>query len=261
MRMESDSLKSGADDVHILVKDLKHYYANTKNNAVLVLDIPELVIRKEEFFCLVGPSGSGKSSLLNILTGFIRPDSGTVLIHNQPVTSPNPKFVQVFQDYALFPWRNVASNIAFGLEIKGLAGTERKEIVKHFIDLVGLEGFQNHYPHQLSGGMKQRVAIARALAVDPEIIFMDEPFGALDALTRVKMQIEVSKIAAATRKTIVFVTHSVQEAVYLGDRVAVLSALPGRIKFMADVKCAKPRERLDQELVALERSIYNELGL
>jgi len=194
-----------------------------------------LDVRAGEFLALVGPSGCGKSTLLDLLGGLTTPTSGRILLDGRPITGPGRDRGIVFQQYALFPWRTAAENVEFGLDIAGFNATQRREIARHFLDLVGLSGFANRYPHELSGGMKQRVAIARSLAYDPEVLLMDEPFAALDAQTRETLQGELLRIWRATGKTIVFITHGIDEAVVLGQRVAVMTSRPGRIKQVIDI--------------------------
>ena len=188
-----------------------------------------------EFLVLVGPSGCGKSTLLDLLGGLSTPTSGRILLDGKPLTGPGLDRGIVFQQYALLPWRTARKNIEFGLEVKGLPAAERRELAEHHLELVGLQGFGDRYPHELSGGMKQRVAIARSLAFDPEVLLMDEPFAALDAQTRESLQDELLRIWKATGKTILFITHGIDEAVYLGQRVAVLTSRPGRIKHIVDI--------------------------
>lgn len=190
---------------------------------------------------MVGPSGCGKSTFLDILAGLSKPTSGNVYIDGKPITGPALDRGIIMQGYALFPWRTVEKNIEFGLEIKNIPKEKRREISKKFINLVGLKGFENRYPHELSGGMKQRVAIARALAYDPEVLLMDEPFAAVDAQTRESLQEELLNIWEKTNKTIIFITHSIEEAVFLADRVVVMTANPGRIKEIINIKLSRPR--------------------
>ncbi|QIG94828.1 MULTISPECIES: ABC transporter ATP-binding protein [unclassified Bradyrhizobium] len=194
-----------------------------------------LDVRAGEFLALVGPSGCGKSTLLDLLGGLTAPTSGRILLDGRPIAGPARDRGIVFQQYALFPWRTAAQNVEFGLDIAGLKARQRREIAQHFLDLVGLSGFADRYPHELSGGMKQRVAIARSLAYDPEVLLMDEPFAALDAQTRETLQGELLRIWRATGKTIVFITHGIDEAVVLGQRVAVMTSRPGRIKQVVDI--------------------------
>ncbi|MEC2075375.1 ABC transporter ATP-binding protein [Metabacillus fastidiosus] len=187
-------------------------------------------VKTGEFLSLVGPSGCGKSTLLDLLGGLTKPTSGRILLDGKPIDGPGLDRGIVFQQYALFPWKTAKGNIEFGLESKGVPKKERTEIARHFLSLVGLSGFENRYPHELSGGMKQRVAIARSLAFNPEVLLMDEPFAALDAQTRETLQTELLQIWEKTKKTIIFITHGIDEAVYLGQRVAVMTSRPGTIK-------------------------------
>jgi NitT/TauT family transport system ATP-binding protein len=194
-----------------------------------------LDVRSGEFLALVGPSGCGKSTLLDLLGGLTAPTSGRILLDGRPIAGPGRDRAIVFQQYALFPWRTAAENVEFGLDIAGFKPKQRRDIARHFLDLVGLSGFAASYPHELSGGMKQRVAIARSLAYDPEVLLMDEPFAALDAQTRETLQGELLRIWGATGKTIVFITHGIDEAIVLGQRVAVMTSRPGRIKQVIDI--------------------------
>ncbi|MET8258736.1 ABC transporter ATP-binding protein [Micromonospora sp. NPDC005205] len=203
--------------------------------AVTALDEVTLGVRPGEFLVVVGPSGCGKSTLLDLLGGLTEPTAGRVLVDGRPVTGPGLDRGIVFQQYALLPWRTAAGNVAFGLEAKGVPRADRAALIEHHLDLVGLRGFADRYPHELSGGMKQRVAIARSLAYDPDVLLMDEPFAALDAQTRDSLQDELVRIWARTGKTIVFITHGIDEAVYLGQRVAVLTSRPGRLKQVIDI--------------------------
>ena len=208
-----------------------------------------------EFCCVLGHSGCGKTTLLNIIAGFEQPTSGIVTVDGEPVDRPGWSRTVVFQDYALFHWLTVADNIAFGLAMKGVPARERQERVRYYVELVGLAGFERRFPHELSGGMQQRVAIARALAVNPRILLMDEPFAALDAQTREYMQDELVKIWQAERKTVVFVTHSIDEAVKLASRIVVLTRRPGRVKANLTVELPRPRREDDLAVVALRRQI------
>lgn len=200
-----------------------------------------LDIREGEFFTILGPSGCGKSTFLNVLAGLAHKTSGSITIDGRPAEGINLHQGVVFQGYALFPWRTVLQNIEMGLEIRKVPKRERKETAEHFLDLVGLSGFAHRYPHELSGGMRQRVAIARALAYSPDLLLMDEPFAALDAQTREILQAELLHIWEAHKKTIVFITHSLDEAIYLSDRIAVMTHRPGRIKSILDVPLVRPR--------------------
>jgi NitT/TauT family transport system ATP-binding protein len=204
-------------------------------DAVIALSHVDLTVETGEFMVLVGPSGCGKSTLLELLSGLAEPSSGTILVDGKPITGPGPDRGIVFQQYALFPWRTALGNVEFGLEAIGVSRSERAERARHFLALVGLSGFEHLYPHQLSGGMKQRIAIARSLSFDPDILLMDEPFAALDAQTRETLQDELLRIWEQTAKTILFITHGIDEAVYLGQRVAVMSTRPGRILDIVDI--------------------------
>jgi NitT/TauT family transport system ATP-binding protein len=203
--------------------------------ALSALDSISLDIQAGEFLSLVGPSGSGKTTLLDLLAGLSRPSAGQVLVDGKEVTGPGLDRAVVFQQYALFPWRTAQANIEFGLEGHGLNKKQRAKRAEEYLDLVGLSAFAERYPHELSGGMKQRVAIARSLAYDPDILLMDEPFAALDAQTREQLQDELIRIWRTTGKTVVFITHGIEEAVYLGQRVAVLTSRPGRLKAVVDI--------------------------
>jgi NitT/TauT family transport system ATP-binding protein len=215
----------------------------------------DLDVAEREFLCLLGPSGCGKSTLLNIVAGFLAPTTGRVLVDGMPVTGPGADRGVVFQEYVLFPWLTVAGNVEFGLTLQGVPAEERQRVVTRYLDLVGLRAHAAKYPVQLSGGMKQRVAIARALANNPSIILMDEPFGALDAQTREVLQDELSRIQRVEHKTVIFVTHSIREAVYLADRVVVMTSAPGRIKQVFDVKLPEVRDRFAAEFTEVESEI------
>jgi ABC-type nitrate/sulfonate/bicarbonate transport system ATPase subunit len=200
-----------------------------------------LAIRKNEFVSLLGPSGCGKTTLIRIIAGLLTADRGEVLVNSQVVNSPGRDRCMVFQQFGLLPWRTVMSNVEFGLEIDGVPREERRTLAEKYLELVGLKGFENYYPHQISGGMQQRVGIARALSKKPEILLMDEPFGAVDAQTREQLQEELLKIWAQTETTVVFVTHSIDEAIYLSDRVVVMQARPGCIKEEVTIDLPRPR--------------------
>lgn len=223
----------------IVVDNVSHMYRPPRGREVLALDQISLEVANREFVALLGPSGCGKSTLLYLIGGFLPVETGAIRVDGAPVVGPGPDRGIVFQNFALFPWKTVRGNILYGLERQGMAKDEREKRAMDFIELVGLSGFEDSYPSQLSGGMKQRTAIARTLAFDPKILLMDEPFGALDAQTRGLMQAELLRIWQRTPKTVIFVTHDVAEAVYLADRVAVMSARPGRIKTIVDTKFDK----------------------
>jgi NitT/TauT family transport system ATP-binding protein len=223
----------------IVIDGVSHCYRPPTGRPVLALEDVSLEVRAREFVALLGPSGCGKSTLLYLIGGFLPTETGKILVEGKPIGAPGPDRGIVFQHFALFPWKTVRANVLYGLERMRLAHQEREKRAQSFIDLVGLNGFEDSYPSQLSGGMRQRTAIARTLAFDPKILLMDEPFGALDAQTRGLMQSELLSIWQRTPKTVIFVTHDVQEAVYLADRVAVMSARPGRIKALVDTKFDK----------------------
>jgi NitT/TauT family transport system ATP-binding protein len=224
----------------VIIENLSKRYSEKGADECLALQEINLSIAKGEFFALVGPSGCGKSTLLHIIDG-LTTASGTILINGEAVKGSGLNRGIVFQAYALFPWRTVLENVAFGLEMKGVPRKERERTAREYLALVGLSEFEKRYPDQLSGGMKQRTAIARALAYDPEVLLMDEPFAALDAQTREILQDELLRIWEKTKKTIIFVTHSIEEAVYLAQRVAVITARPGRIKKIVDIPLPIPR--------------------
>jgi NitT/TauT family transport system ATP-binding protein len=225
----------------ISFREVSHTYRPPRGRPVLALQNVSLDVREREFLALLGPSGCGKSTLLYLLGGFLPVEAGTITVGGRPVSGPGPDRGIVFQNFALFPWKTVRQNILYGLQKQRLPRAAREKRAQDLIELVHLRGFENSYPAQLSGGMKQRVAIARTLAIDPAILLMDEPFGALDAQTRALMHEELLAIIRRTPKTVVFVTHDVREAVYLADRVAVMSARPGRIKEIVDTSFAGER--------------------
>jgi NitT/TauT family transport system ATP-binding protein len=213
----------------------------TGRKAMRVLDGIDLTIDDGEFVAIVGPSGCGKSTFLHIAGGFVQASEGSIRFDGAPITKPGPDRGVVFQDYSLYPWRTVIGNIVWGLEAQGVPRAERIQTAERFMEMVGLTAFRNHYPNELSGGMKQRVALARTLTYDPKLLLMDEPFGALDVQTRELMQEELQRIWDATRKTVLFVTHDIDEAVYLSDRVLVFTARPGRIKETIAIDLPRPR--------------------
>jgi NitT/TauT family transport system ATP-binding protein len=224
-------------------------------NGVPALAGIDLDVAARELVCLLGPSGCGKSTLLNIVAGFLAPTTGRVLVDGTPVTGPGADRGVVFQEYVLFPWLTVAGNVEFGPTLTGVPAAERRRTAARYLEMVGLRAHAEKFPVQLSGGMKQRVAIARALANSPSIILMDEPFGALDAQTREILQDELSKIQRVEHKTIIFVTHSIREAVYLGDRVVVMTSAPGCIKQVFDIKLPDVRDRFAPDFTQYEAEI------
>jgi ABC-type nitrate/sulfonate/bicarbonate transport system ATPase subunit len=227
--------------------------------AMEVLQHITLGAEEGEFLCIVGPSGCGKSTLLNIAGGFLAPGGGSVTIDGEAVTAPDRRRIFVFQERGVFPWLTVEGNIGFGLF--DMAADERQARVAQYIDLVGLKGFEKSYPRELSGGMKQRVEVARALAVNPDVLFLDEPFGALDSITRLQMRSELLRIWRAERKTVLFVTHDIEESVQLADRVVVMSARPGRIRRVVDIDIAHPRDLSSPRYIELRDLIFGEIGL
>jgi NitT/TauT family transport system ATP-binding protein len=252
-------------DVHIDHVTKIYPGHSARDAAVLALDDVSFSIADREFCTIIGHSGCGKTTLLNMLAGFEAPTAGTISVNGESVGRPNWKRAMVFQDYALFPWLTVERNIAFGLEMKKVPEAERRATVAAQVRLVGLEGFEHRYPHQLSGGMKQRVSIARALSVNPDVLLMDEPFAALDAQNRALMQEEMGRLLAQTagaeRKTMVLVTHSIEEAILLSDRIVVLSSRPGRVKQIVSVDLPRPRDEDSPAFIALRhrlRALINE---
>ncbi|MCR5600020.1 MAG: ABC transporter ATP-binding protein [Ruminococcus sp.] len=242
--------------MYIEIKDAcKNYVQDGKE--FTALDHVSLNIEKGEFICLLGPSGCGKSTLLNALAGFERVNSGSVKIDGKEVTAPSINNITIFQNYGLLPWRNVLRNVELGLESKKVPKEKRAEIAKKYLELVGLSGYEKRYPKQLSGGQQQRVAIARGLAVDPDIIFMDEPFGALDAITRMKLQEDILRISREEKKTIIFVTHDIEEAVFLADRIVVMMADPGRIKSVVKVPLGDHRDRTSENFLYVRDKIFD----
>lgn len=239
------------------IDHLTKEFVTTAGEQVSALQDINLEVQDEEFVCLLGPSGCGKTTLLRIIGGLEQATSGSAFLNDIPIHGPDPKTAMIFQEYSLFPWRNVMGNVMLGLEIRGIPRDERVIAAQRYLELVGLQGFERSYPYELSGGMRQRVAVARALAVEPEILLMDEPFGALDAQTRNRMQLELLHIWEKTRKTIIFVTHSVDEAVFLADRVVVLTRRPGRIKEIVAVPQERPRERTAQTFIEIRRHVLD----
>jgi NitT/TauT family transport system ATP-binding protein len=239
------------------ILDLRHvgkvYELNDQR--IEALRDANLVVEKGEFVCLIGASGCGKSTLLRIVAGFEPPSAGQALMWDKPITGPAPDRGMVFQDYGLFPWLSVRQNIGFGPSSRGLPKAELRKLVDRFVDMVGLTRFADAYPHQLSGGMKQRVAIARVLANDAEMVLMDEPFGALDAMTRERLQDELLDIWQRTKLTVLFVTHSIEEAIFLADRVVVMEPGPGRIASEHRIELPRPRDVSSPEFNAVRRDL------
>jgi ABC-type nitrate/sulfonate/bicarbonate transport system ATPase subunit len=245
---------------HIEIRDVSLVY-DTPAGRVTGVEKASFAIEQSEFLCIVGPSGCGKSTLLNIIAGFLEPTGGEIRIAGKAVKGHGQDRGVVFQDFAkLFPWRTALGNVAFGLEMKGVGKTEREDIARKQLALVKLEKFANSYPHHLSGGMQQRVAIARALAYNPAVLLMDEPFAALDALTRDDMQRLLAEVWRETRKTVIYVTHNVAEAVYLADRVIVMTAHPGKVKVEVPITLPRPRDPLSVEFLDFQKQLLRQLG-
>src|ERR1043166_7876947 len=245
---------------HIEVRDVSLTY-DTPAGRVAGVQAASFDIAQSEFLCIVGPSGCGKSTLLNLIAGFLQPSGGEIRIGGKPVNGHGLDRGVVFQDFAqLFPWRTALGNVTFGLEMKGVAKAEREEIARQQLRLVKLEKFCESYPHHLSGGMQQRVSIARALAYTPSVLLMDEPFAALDALTRDAMQRLLAEVWRETRKTVIYVTHNVAEAVYLADRVIVMTPHPGRIKTEVPITLNRPRDPLSIEFLDHQKQLLRHLG-
>jgi NitT/TauT family transport system ATP-binding protein len=222
----------------------------------------DIDINEGEFLSIVGPSGCGKSTFLNVLLGLVKPDSGDLQIQGKPIAGPGTDRAMVFQEFGLLPWRSVQDNVELGLELKGMARDARRKVSQPLIEMIGLAGFEGHFPHELSGGMKQRVGLARALATDPHVLLMDEPFAALDAQTRDLMQVELLRVWQEARKTVLFVTHQIDEAIYLSDRVMVMTKRPGRAKTIFPINLPRPRDyemRTTPEFNELKLEIWNSL--
>jgi NitT/TauT family transport system ATP-binding protein len=245
---------------HIEVRGVSLIYDTPSGTVPGVRDVT-FSIEPSEFLCIVGPSGCGKSTLLNMLAGFLNPAQGEIRIGGKPVTGHGMDRGVVFQDFAqLFPWRTALGNVTFGLEMKGVGKAEREDIAREQLRLVKLEKFVDSYPHHLSGGMQQRVAIARALAYNPSVLLMDEPFAALDALTRDDMQQLLADVWRETRKTVIYVTHNVAEAVYLADRVLVMTPHPGTVKIDIPIRLPRPRDPLSVEFLNYQKELLQHLG-
>ena len=247
--------------IKVRIDNVKKVF-DTRNGEMIALNGVSLDIKENEFVCVVGPSGCGKSTLLNIIAGLSEPTSGKVYCDGKEVMGTGTERGVVFQQYALFPWMTVKKNVMFGLNIKGIKGREAEEIAMKYIKMVQLEDFANHYPKELSGGMKQRVAIARAYAVNPSVLLMDEPFGALDAQTRTQLQTELLETWEKEQKTCFFITHDVDEAIILSQRVVIMSARPGRIKEIVDVNIPYPRTqetKMHPEFLELKNYIWSQV--
>jgi NitT/TauT family transport system ATP-binding protein len=247
------------EDVNIeFIQVGKTYPMADRAKRLVALQNVSFSAAREEFVCLLGPSGCGKSTLLKMAAGLVHSDLGEVRVHGRPVTAPLPGCGMVFQDYALFPWLTVAKNIQFGLEVRGDSKETVSSTADRFIRLVGLHGFESSLPSQLSGGMKQRVALARALSMQPEILLMDEPFGALDSFTRMEMQEELINLWKQQPFTALFVTHDIEEAVYLADRIIVMTPRPGKIKTIVSVGLNHPRNRMDPRFTEIRNHVLEQ---
>jgi ABC-type nitrate/sulfonate/bicarbonate transport system ATPase subunit len=231
----------------------------TRGGPVAVLDDVSFSVRDGEFLGIIGPSGCGKSTLLSVLAGFERPDAGDVLVDDRPVREPRRLAIFIFQQPSLFPWLDLRQNLAFGLD--GESGRAARDLADHYISLVGLNGFEHAFPYQLSGGMQQRAELARALMVKPEILYLDEPFGALDALTRMHLRAELRRILSRERHTVLLVSHDVEELLHLADRVLILSPRPARIQAVVDITLPHPRDLSSRELIDLKALILRQLGV
>lgn len=243
----------------IVFRDVRHVYRPPRRRPVLALDNVSLAVRDREFLALLGPSGCGKSTLLYLLGGFLPVEAGSILVDDKPVAGPGPDRGVVFQNFALFPWKTVRQNVLYGLEKLGIPKADRERRAKELVELVHLTGFEDSFPSQLSGGMKQRAQLARALGLQTDYLLMDEPFAALDEQTRMVLGEDLSELLARTGKTIVFVTHSLVEAVFLADRVAVFTARPGRIKEVIAIEEGHPRNRkfmTSDKLARLRNQLY-----
>src|SRR5436309_6414858 len=251
-------MRTGAPEQIALQGVAKRY--QTASGPVLAVESVSLTVRSREFGTLLGPSGCGKSTVLGMIGGLVRPDAGRILIDGEAVMGPSPKKVALaFQDPGLFPWRTALDNVGFGLELQGLPAARRREIALGLLEPMGLKGFEAKFPRELSGGMRQRVAIARALALDTPILLMDEPFGALDEQTRLLMGEWLVGIRRRTRRTIVFVTHSLQEAIALSDRIVVMTARPGRVKDVIEVPLSFPRDLGSPEVADLRAKLWGQV--
>jgi NitT/TauT family transport system ATP-binding protein len=254
----AQAVSAQLNDYKLCTRELGVTYKSDGQSIVAVEDV-NLDIKDGEFICLVGPSGCGKSTLLNAMGGFLAPTTGSVTIDGEPVTGPSPRRILVFQERAVFPWLTVEGNIGFGLS--KLPRAEREQRIAHYVNLVRLQGFENSYPSDLSGGMRQRLQVARALAVNPDILFLDEPFGALDSITRVMMRGELLRIWQTELRTIVFVTHDIDEAVQLADRVVVLSSRPARVQDILTIDIAHPRNISSPHYLQLRDELLKLIGL
>jgi len=252
----------------VSVHDVSMSFAGKNGDAIRVLEDVSAEVQHGEFVCIVGPSGCGKSTLLNIVAGFLRSTSGEVLVEDEPVRGPDPRRIFVFQENGVFPWLNVRENVGFGIRSRvrrergaKLDCMKQSSLIAHYVEMVGLTGFENAYPYELSGGMRQRVEIARALAANPDIIYMDEPFGALDFLTRLKMRADLTRIWQSEKKTILFVTHDIEEAIQLADRVLVMSNRPATIQEIVNIDLPRPRDLDSTGYLEKRDRIFRVMGM
>lgn len=244
----------------IVIEKLKKTYTDRNGNSTEALSDINLNVKEGEFLCILGPSGCGKSTLLEIIAGLQKPTEGKILVEDAEVKGASKDLGFVFQDASLFPWRTIKENIEFGLEVRGIKKAERNSLMEKYINLVNLKGFENKYPHQLSGGMRQRAGLARTLINNPKVLLMDEPFSAVDHLTRLQLQKEVTDIWEKEKKTVVFITHDVSEAVYLGDRVVLLSPRPSKIRKIFEIPVKRERSRDDSLIFEIESKIYRAIN-
>jgi NitT/TauT family transport system ATP-binding protein len=245
----------------IRLSAVEKQFVSARGDRQTALSRVDLDIYPGEFVCLVGPSGCGKTTLINLMAGFEKPSSGSVVIDGKEATAPDPDHIMIFQDYGLYPWRTVLGNVLFGLQARGVPPAQAREKALAALELVGLLQAMDKHPHELSGGMKQRVSIARALAVEPSVLFMDEPFAALDAFTRLHLQDELLRIWTDKKPTVVFVTHDLDEAIALGQRVVLMAPHPGRIQRILEVNLPHPRERTDLDFAAFRKQLFEEFHL
>ncbi len=243
-------------EVKVEAIEVNKTFGRGKGKVIAISNL-NMRVEEKEFTVLVGPSGCGKSTFLYMVAGFERPTSGKILLDGQSIEKPGPDRGFVFQEFVLYPWRTVLGNVTLGLEIAGMKKEEAQEDAMRYIEMVGLRGFEDKYPHTLSGGMKQRVGIARALAYDPEVLLMDEPFGSLDAQTRKVMQGELIRIWEEMKKTVIFVTHSVIEATFLADKIVVMTARPGKVKGIVDVDLPRPRDYTGRKYLKIRKQVLD----
>ena len=243
------------------IKNISKTFYSKNDKPHLVVDQVSFSVKENEFLVLLGPGHCGKTVILNMISGLMEHDSGEISLDGEIVNSPNPKIGMIFQKLGLMPWKTVMENVELGPKMRGVGLKERREKASYYINLVGLKGFENSYPHQLSGGMKQRVGIARAYTNDPEILIMDEPFGQLDAQTRYNMQNEVARITSQEKRTIIFVTNNIEEAVYLGDRIILFTSCPAKVQEIYNIDLQRPRDMIDPLFLNLRKEISSKTDL